>query len=163
LGKTFAVLGAVQLVLLGFIAIRLTGLEQAVENTALNGPQVAGPATATAAREPQDATTPEPHDWESTLRRVIREEIESVDQIDRIELTSAGQVAGTGPSSPPHDPTRVAAVNSRLDYFISMGRISPAEMAKLQQDIARLDDGARKQMLGKLVRALNTGSLKGQL
>ena len=162
-GKAFAIVAAAQLVLLGIIAAKLIHLEQAVENAALNGLQIVGKATATAAHARQDATTPIPHDWELTLRRVIREEIESVDPVHLIESISAGQAVGSGSSSPPHDPTRVATVNSQLDYFISVGRISPAEMAALQREIAALDEGARRQMLSKLVGALNTGGLKGQL
>ena len=163
MSKVFVILAAVQLVLLGFIATKLISLEQAVENAALIGPQIAQRVTATAGHEAQDAAVPGPHDWESSLRRVIREEIGSFEQLRGIETGSVVRGSGSGANSPPHDPARVAAVNRQLDYFISIGQISPAEMSALQREIAGLDEDARRQILGKLTGAMNRGALKGQL
>jgi hypothetical protein len=36
-------------------------------------------------------------------------------------------------------------------------------MQELQAGIAQLDDASRKQMMSKLMRALNSGDLKGRL
>lgn len=163
MGRTVAYLAAAQLVLLGFVATKLTSIEQALENTELDSPLVVEQATARAGHEAQAAATPERHDWESSLRRIIREEIGSVDKVHRIESNPVGQVASVGSSSRPHDPARLVAVNRQLDYFISIGQISPAEMSALQQEIAGLDEGGRRQILGKLTGAMNRGVLKGQL
>lgn len=163
LGRLVAILAVAQLVLLGFMASSLIRLEQTVEDAALNGAQVAQQARATAGREVEDAKTPIPEEWESSLRRIIREEIGSGERGHSIEPIPAGPSVGLASSSPPHDPARVAAVNGQLDYFISMGRISPAEMAALQWEIAGLDEAARRQIMGKLTGAMNRGALKGQL
>jgi len=158
-----AIIAAVQIVLLGLIATRLTSLEQAVANAALDGPQVAQRVPATAGHETQDAAVPGSHDWESSLRRVIREEITSFEQLREIGTGSVARGLGSSSSSPPHDPARVAAVNHQLDYFISIGQISPAEMSALQREIAKLDEDARRQIFSKLTGAMNRGALKGQL
>jgi len=36
-------------------------------------------------------------------------------------------------------------------------------MTELQAEIAKLDDASRRQMMSKLVRALNSGDIKGRL
>ena len=163
MSKVFVILAAVKLVLLGFIATKLASLEQAVENATLNGPQLARRVTATGGHEARDAAASEPHDWEASVRRVIREEIGSFEQLHAIGTGSVVRGSGPSSSSPPHDPARVAAVNRQLDYFISIGQISPAEMSALQREIAGLDEDARRQILGKLTGAMNRGALKGQL
>ena len=58
---------------------------------------------------------------------------------------------------------RRSVVSQQLDYYVSLGRISEAEMAQLQSDIARLDPDARTDMLRRLTQALNSGMLEGRL
>ena len=54
-------------------------------------------------------------------------------------------------------------VGERINYFSSVGRISEAEMQRLQADIATLNKAGRREMLGRLTRALNSGELDGNL
>ena len=49
-----------------------------------------------------------------------------------------------------------------LDYHIERGKISDMDMAKLQAEIARLDDDGRRQMLSLLAQAMNSGKLEGR-
>jgi hypothetical protein len=61
------------------------------------------------------------------------------------------------------DPGQTEEVAHALDYYVSVGRISDAEMGRLKSDIARLPDPERRRMLAKLVGALNSGQLEGRL
>jgi hypothetical protein len=65
------------------------------------------------------------------------------------------------------DPVEMEArheqVSQQLEYYVSIGSISNAEMQRLQMDIAKLDAKGRTEMLRELTRALNSGRLEGQL
>ncbi len=54
-------------------------------------------------------------------------------------------------------------VTEELDFYIGQGVISAQEMSNLQIEIAKLDSEGQKQMMRKLVGALNSGELEGQL
>jgi len=54
-------------------------------------------------------------------------------------------------------------VAEEIEYYISTGTISEVNMSKLQSEIARLDERGRKQMMSKLVGAINNGQLAGRL
>ena len=97
---------------------------------------------------------------ESQLRRIIREEFRS--QIERTvpnvpqqekQLTAMQEVDDAVMTS------RRDFVSGQLDYYSSVGSISSVEMAQLQMNIAGLDERARKEMMYRLNRALNTGVL----
>ena len=97
---------------------------------------------------------------ESQLRRIIQEEFRS-------------QIEPTAPNSPQQEAQLTAMqevddavmtsrrdfVSGQLDYYSSVGSISSVEMAQLQMNIAGLDERARKEMMFRLNRALNTGVL----
>lgn len=55
-----------------------------------------------------------------------------------------------------------AVVEQQIENYRGTA-ISDAQMQDLQADIAQLDDATRKQMMGKLLRALNSGDIKGRL
>lgn len=67
------------------------------------------------------------------------------------------------PGSTPPDPARLAAVNDQIDYCVGLSQIPPSGISRLHSDVARLDESGRRQMLGKLARALNTRDVWGQL
>lgn len=98
---------------------------------------------------------------EKNLRRIIRSEF--------MALTDA--MAQTPPESPEPltniDPAenalRLDIVKQELAYYIERGEISDLEMQNFQSEIARLDKESQKKMLGQLIRALNSGDLKGRL
>lgn len=97
---------------------------------------------------------------ESQLRRIIQEEFRS--QIEHtvpngprqeIQLTAIQEGDDAVMTS------RRDFVSGQLDYYSSVGSISSVEMAQLQMGIAELDERARKEMMYRLNRALNTGVL----
>jgi len=100
---------------------------------------------------------------EDDLRRIVREELAA--------HPAGTNVAGT-PGNPGGDAGRPAAlpgsmeferIDRQVDEYIRAGAISDAEMSALQEELARLDPAARRQLLGKIVRAMNSGALKGNL
>jgi hypothetical protein len=153
----------IQLALLAFLAVKVTLLERLVGSPE-PGTMPPGESRVTAReRVDRTAATPSLAELEASLRRVVREEIAAVVQAGASLTARDATNVETGSVARRPDPQHLAAVSSQLDYFIGVGSISPSEMAALQEDIARLDASARKQMLGRLVRAMNTGNLKGEL
>ena len=55
----------------------------------------------------------------------------------------------------------VDGVQQEIDYYISVGAISPREMESLQANIARLNPADRRLMLSKLTQAMNDGLIDG--
>lgn len=100
---------------------------------------------------------------ESQLRWIIREEL----------AAQLGDFQSGGTRSEPDivlSPREIAEyerrrddVAERINYFSSIGNISDMEMQQLQSEIARLDNAGRKEMLGRLIRAMNAGEIKGNL
>jgi hypothetical protein len=158
--KTLSVLALIQLALLAFLAVKLSTLEQSISGGELG----AFAADATAGdRVGHVETMPPQGAWEASLRRIVREEMAAAARAGMAPTPPEATYAGAAPAAPLPNPQHLAAVSSQLDYFIGVGSISPSEMAALQSSIARLDDAGRRTMLGKLVRAINTGALKGEL
>lgn len=100
---------------------------------------------------------------EAELRRIVREELAA--------YPAAITAAGT-PDNPAGDTWRPGAppgskeferIDQQVDEYIRVGAISDGEMAALQEELGRLDPAARRQLLGKIVRAMNSGKLKGNL
>lgn len=97
------------------------------------------------------------------LKLILRAELNSF----RSSLTQSqanGQTVGEavvqGQGS---DDTQIILVDQELDYYIEQGVISPQEMISLQHEIAKLDPSRQKQVMRKLVRAMNSGQLDGHL
>ena len=100
---------------------------------------------------------------EERLRRVIREEL--AQQHNR---PASGHDTSAAQSAPPRAATaadlqRRDDIAQRIEAYAAMGAISDTQMMELQTDIARLDPASRRQMMSRLVRALNSGDLKGRL
>ncbi len=96
---------------------------------------------------------------EERLRSIIREELGA-----ELGQLSNGERAAV-PPAPPQDRMQAEQqqVLQQIQYFSSVGRISTAEMQKLQMDIAKLDAASRTAALQELNRALNSGRLDGRL
>ncbi len=95
---------------------------------------------------------------EERLRSIIREELGA-----ELGQLSNGERAAV--PAPPQDRMQAEQqqVLQQIQYFSSVGRISTAEMQKLQMDIAKLDAASRTAALQELNRALNSGRLDGRL
>lgn len=98
---------------------------------------------------------------EKNLRRIIRSEF-------KILTNAMAQTPLESPEplttiDPVENALQLDIVKQELAYHIKRGEISDLEMQSLQSEIARLDKESQKKMLGQLVRALNSGELKGRL
>jgi hypothetical protein len=101
---------------------------------------------------------------EERLRRIVREEL--AQQHNRPASghdTSAAQSAPPPRAATAADLQRRDNIAQRIEAYAAMGAISDTQMMELQTDIARLDPASRRQMMSRLVRALNSGDLKGRL
>jgi hypothetical protein len=58
---------------------------------------------------------------------------------------------------------RREAIAQQIETYRATGTITDAQMQELQADIAKLDEASRKQMMSRLLRALNSGDIKGRL
>ena len=95
---------------------------------------------------------------EQRLRAVIREEL------SRLHVAVEAPPAVTSqPRNALADRQRREVIEQRIDAYSSAGAITDAQMTELQAEIAQLDEPSRKQMMSKLVRALNSGDIKGRL
>lgn len=56
-----------------------------------------------------------------------------------------------------------ALVDQELDFYITRGAISPAEMSALQSEIAKLGPKGQADAMRRLVGAMNAGELDGRL
>lgn len=98
-------------------------------------------------------------------RQIIREEMDALEG----RLLDAIDEAGLAREVKPNQQTRrigkneVAqmntAVENQINSFMSQGSASQAEMAKLEQMIARLPPGERIKAMGALNKAVNSGRL----
>lgn len=91
---------------------------------------------------------------------------EDIRQIVREEVTG---LPVQGFAAPPASPeprvaseTEINAVRQQIDTFIARGAIEPAEMTKIQMQIARLPQDARREMLSRLTIAMNDGDIDGR-
>lgn len=95
---------------------------------------------------------------EERLRAVIREELAQL----HVQRDAPPPVAPL-PRNRPVDPQQRAVVEQQIEAYRGVGAITESQMQDLQADIAQLDDPTRKQMMSKLIRALNSGDIKGRL
>jgi hypothetical protein len=161
--KILTILGLVQtgilLLLLG--KIMLLEDEMAVAGPAIQDTSVSRELSNTQSQSTSRGTTV--YADEDRLRQIIREELAaqpggafgSANQVDAISASN--------PVDPAENQRQRELVTQQLNYFSSVGSISDMDMQKLQGEIAKLDNAGRKEMLGKLVRAMNSGELEGRL
>lgn len=159
--KTIAVIGILQLVLTFFLLSRVIELDQRKNGDANPTSQTAPQQTAiTHLMQVPRTDAPEVLD-EQKLRNIVREELQA--QLSELAI-SEKPVPDNTVSETVSDAEyqyRFEAVAQNLEYFLEKGRISDAEMSSIQADIARLDPEGRRQMMGQLVRAINSGEIEG--
>jgi hypothetical protein len=99
---------------------------------------------------------------EARLRAVIREELAE------LRRQSAQRLSAPPAVKAPHrdetvDQRRQDSVAQQIEAYRAVGKITDGEMQALQADIADLDEDSRREMMSKLIRALNSGELQGRL
>jgi len=100
---------------------------------------------------------------EDRLRQIIREELAAQPGGGFAPTNQANVVAASNPTDPAENQRRRELVTQQLEYFSSVGSISNTDMQILQGEIAKLDNAGRKEMLGRITQALNSGQLEGRL
>ena len=96
---------------------------------------------------------------EDRLRAIIREELAAL-PLPASQADNANAYRSVNPAEIEYQREQVA---QQLEYHISVGTISEVDMARLQMEIATLDEAGRREMLGALTRAMNSGRLDGRL
>ena len=94
---------------------------------------------------------------ERRLRAIVREELAP------LKAPIDVPPAAAPPASPPVDLRQREVVAQQIEAYRAMGTITDLQMQELQAEIAQLDDASRKQLMSKLLRALNSGDIKGRL
>jgi hypothetical protein len=100
---------------------------------------------------------------EVALRRIIREELATHPVAVAASQNPPESNAAAAPASPADSKRQYERVNQQVDNYIRAGAISQADMAALQGEIGLLDKAGQHEMLGKIVRAINSGALDGRL
>ena len=98
------------------------------------------------------------------IRIVIREELSAALLTAFPEQPSiqAGRLNSRYQDESEHQ-NQLENVSDQIDYHMRQGAISDQEMSALQIELTTLDQAGRNLMMRKLVRALNSGDLKGRL
>ena len=100
-----------------------------------------------------DAAAPQVRD--SHIRELIRSEI--------AVAKSPAQNATPAPARDVQSELRQReTVAQQIEMYRGIGAIDDAQMTELQEQIATLDDDGRKQVMSKLMRAMNAGEIKGR-
>lgn len=163
--KILTALVLAQCALVVLLLVRVVGLESSIEETvdgAPSGNAVASDLqTILAPRKPVPTVAFD----EERLRVIIREELNILNGAEPAPLSVATPdvAAGTDPRQDIEYDYRLEEVRRSLDFYAQTGRISDAEMARLEADIARLRSSDREAMLRRLVRELNSGAIEGRL
>lgn len=156
--KALVVLSILQVGLLLFLLGKSVSLEDRLDAMATDSSASAESETLPEQRQPTDF---DEHLTEPQLRAIVREELAA-------QLAAA---SGAEPETPPAaapavDATQyryqVREVTQKLDLFQSVGAISDNEMHDLQSAIMALEEPERTAAMRRLIRALNSGELKGR-
>jgi hypothetical protein len=102
---------------------------------------------------------------EQRLRSIIREELVAREKASRSVATTDNSAVKTEPDARATADQRIRSerVVQTLESYKSIGTINDQQMQELQEEIGQLDEQSRNQMMRSLMRALNTGALKGRL
>jgi hypothetical protein len=159
--KILMTLAVLQTICIVALAARIIGLDHQIEtllatqSAAVSAPGSNPDGVAATANQPLSGLD------EARLRRIVADEVRAL--INAIPDTDApGDPEPDEPAvSPAEYRARLEHAMEQLDFFVARGEISPAEMASLQADVARLDTESRKHVLSLLARAINSGELDG--
>ena len=161
--KTLTILGLVQTAILLFLLGKIVLFE---EETTVAGPAeqntlVSEDLTKTQSQSSSSDINIYPD--EDRLRQIIREELAA--QLAALPGTDSRNLAtvAAGQIDEAEYQYRFESVTQKLDLYESVGSISDIDMQNLLSEIMTLNEAHRKQALSRLMRALNSGALKGRL
>lgn len=151
--KLLAALSLLQTAAIAFLLVKMANLDEVikpmpvVESAVATGSSSAGK-----------------HDLEEEqLRKVIREELASHLNSRSGAVNDERAPTASSPINTIDQRAQMDLVARQLEHYKSQGVISESEMQNLQVEIAKLDKPAQKQMLSKLVKAMNSGEIRGAL
>jgi hypothetical protein len=156
-------MAAVQLLMLTFLVFKVVATGAGMSPAPIHGGNsVARETTVEAQLQPRAQSLDGPSYLnEMELRRIIREELAAHAAEIAASRSAEKSTVAVASVREPGNKQQLDVINRQLNGYISAGVISESEMAALQGDLATLDNAGRKEILGKLVRAMNSGSLKG--
>jgi hypothetical protein len=117
------------------------------------------PPAAARAPNPVAITTAAPPADEERLRMIIREELAAQRPVP--SAVTAPRAAGARDEA--SERLLQDRITQQIEAYRAAGSIDDAQMQELQAQIAQLDAASRKQMMSKLIRAMNAGDIKGRL
>jgi hypothetical protein len=155
--RTLTILSVLQTAGIAALVVHVFGTnqpaapEQRPPNSSAQQPSSAGPAPSSGAASSVG---------EERLRAIVREELA------RLQSSAQGNASSSveaQPRNPSVDVHQREAVAQQIEAYRGAGTITDEQMQELQTNIAQLDEASRKQMMSKLIRALNSGDIKGRL
>jgi hypothetical protein len=96
---------------------------------------------------------------EARLRNVIREELTRL-QAQPLQRT---RLPATGRARAESDARLSQELAQQIQTYRAIGTITDEQMQELQTGIVQLNPSSRRELMSKLVQALNSGEMKGRL
>ena len=100
---------------------------------------------------------------ETQLRRIVREELKAYSSALSVLPTRVPSETSPDAVDEAANQYQMDFVAQKVEYFKSVGDVSDAEMQDLLTEIAKLDKAGRNEMLGRVIRAMNAGEIRGLL
>ena len=157
--KLLVALGSLQLVLILFLIVSIDREDQSIER----GVRAVDTGAAGSGTYDAPPAVVAPVLDEERLRQIIREEVSYLSQDVREDRHQEGNNVAMATEDPQARAMERDYVAQQIEYYRSLGSISPEEMEELQSDVANLASADRKQMMSRLVRAMNAGEISGRL
>ena len=153
----------VQLVVIALIYVKLDAVERDVAAVKAAQHESVDPVVALAPALQAPARSAEDPQDEERLRRIIRQELSAQLQTQQQPGELPDPSIARAPADQADYEYQRDQVVRQIDYYRSIGSISQAQMQSLQSDIAYLDPQDRQRMLNRLVQAMNSGEIDGNL
>jgi hypothetical protein len=156
--KALVVLSVLQVVLLLFLLGKSALLEDrldAMENDGAAGVEFGAPT------QNRQGAQPGEHLTGLQLRAIVREEL-AAQLVASTEAEPEARPADVGEADDPQYQYQVREVTQKLDLYQSVGAISDNDMHDLQSEIMALQEPERTAAMRQLIRALNSGDVKGR-
>src|SRR5262245_61099743 len=93
---------------------------------------------------------------EQRLRKIIREELVQLRLQSNPPQSGASVTVAADSRNDPRNRERQELVAQQIETYRAVGSITDQQMIELQAAIARLDEGSRRQMMSRLIRAMNS-------
>ena len=161
--KILTILVLLQTCVLLLVFGKIVGIEDEMTPTTLGAQNALVADDSVDAQPESNSNNTNLYSNEERLRQIIREELDATLESRSEPDKQTDPVIASGPRDQTETERQREQVAQQLEYYANVGRISDAQMQKLQMDIAKLDDAGRTEMLSRLSRAFNSETLEGRL